>query len=267
MKNTSHIKSHRNNHNGDHTLPNKREEAPTFGQNHHDTYGGGLSWSLKEKEKLAGICYSEDDHMPDDIRIGIETIYGPTDVDVTTDSVWNIYKKEEPWVQTYTGKRFQPLNPTQESIDIEDIAHALSMICRFNGHSKEFYSVAQHCVLVSYACDSDDAAFGLLHDASESYIADVSSPLKHSGQFENYKIMEDIIQTAIYKKFGLKGKEPPSVKRADKQLLYTEARDLMAPLHPDWVNAVDPLPWKIEAWDQKKSKAEFLKRFYELFRE
>jgi hypothetical protein len=79
--------------------------------------------------------------------------------------------------------------------------------------------------------------------------------------------MEDIIQTAIYKKFGLVGKEPPSVKRADKQLLYTEARDLMSPLHPDWVNAVDPLPWKIEAWDQKKSKAEFLKRFYELFRE
>jgi hypothetical protein len=72
------------------------------------------------------------------------------------------------------------------------------------------------------------------------------------------------MQTAICKRFGLPYDEPPSVKKADAKLLATEARDLMAPLHKDWLQRVAPLPFVIEAWDQQKAKDMFMQRFYEL---
>ena len=169
------------------------------------------------------------------------------------------------WIQTYSGRRFNPLNPYPDAIVIQDIAHALSMMCRFTGHCKKFYSVAQHSVLVSYICDSEDALWGLLHDASEAYLTDVPRPLKRSGQFEVYKKFEAQMQKAICTRFDLPLEEPPSVKKADTLLLATEARDLMSPLHPDWRNMVDPLPFKIEPWEHDKAKDMFMKRFFELF--
>lgn len=174
------------------------------------------------------------------------------------------YDKEAAWIQTYSGRRFNPTNPNPDAIVIQDIAHALSMQCRFTGHTKKFYSVAQHSVLVSYICDSGDALWGLLHDASEAYLVDVPRPLKRSGKFDSYLEFEAQMQEAICKRFGLPFKEPPSVKKADTQLLATEARDLMSPLHPDWIQRVDPLPFLIEAWDHQKAKDMFMKRFFEL---
>src|SRR5579885_2784587 len=82
------------------------------------------------------------------------------------------------WIQTYCGVAFYPLDPRPEEILIEDIAHALSMLCRFTGHVKRFYSVAQHCVYVSHRCDPKDALWGLLHDAAEAYLNDISRPVK-----------------------------------------------------------------------------------------
>ncbi len=174
------------------------------------------------------------------------------------------FDKEAAWIQTYSGRRFNPTNPNPDAIVIQDIAHPLSMQCRFTGHTKKFYSVAQHSVLVSYICDSSDALWGLMHDASEAYLVDVPRPLKRSGKFEAYLEYEAQMQEAICRRFGLPLKEPPSVKRADTQLLATEARDLMSPLHPDWVQRVDPLPFLIEAWDHDKAKDMFMKRFFEL---
>lgn len=87
------------------------------------------------------------------------------------------------YITTVTGKHFYPLNPDPRDIDIEDIAHALSLICRANGHFCRFYSVAQHCI----ACAGEAAARGhslevilgcLLHDASEAYLCDVTRPVK-----------------------------------------------------------------------------------------
>lgn len=171
---------------------------------------------------------------------------------------------KETWIQTYTGKRFNPLNPKYEDIDIEDIAHALSMQCRFTGHCQEFYSVAQHSVLVSYICNMEDALYGLLHDASEAYITDISSPLKRSGKFDFYIDIEKVLQEAVYKKFGLSHIEPESVKKADKILLATEARDLMGPLHKDWRSQAEPLLFKIDPMSPKEAKQAFLKRFNSL---
>lgn len=168
------------------------------------------------------------------------------------------------WIQTHSGRRFNPLKPNPDAIVVQDVAHALSMQCRFSGHCREFYSVAQHSVLVSYICDHKDALWGLLHDATEAYLVDVPRPLKRSGKLQGYIEIEAVMQEAVCRRFGLPFAEPPSVKRADTILLATEARDLMSPLHSDWKQPVEPLPFKIEAWDHDKAKDMFMKRFFEL---
>lgn len=174
------------------------------------------------------------------------------------------FDSEAAWIQTHSGRRFNPTKPNPEAIVIQDIAHSLSMQCRFSGHCKKFYSVAQHSVLVSYICDSKDALWGLLHDASEAYLVDVPRPVKRSGMIEGYLAMEKVMQAAVCKRFGLPVEEPWSVKKADTQLLSTEARDLMSPLHSDWQEIEPPLPFLIEAWGPDKAKDMFMKRFFEL---
>lgn len=174
------------------------------------------------------------------------------------------FKPGEPWIQTHSGRRFNPTNPNPDAIVIQDIAHSLSMQCRFSGHSKKFYSVAQHSVYVSHICNDEDALWGLLHDASEAYLVDVPRPLKRSGLIPGYIQAEAKMQEAVCQRFGLPLKEPPSVKKADTKLLATEARDLMAPLHPDWVQPVSPLPFTIESWEPQKAKDMFMQRFFEL---
>lgn len=171
---------------------------------------------------------------------------------------------EEAWIQTYSGRRFNPTKPYVDAIVIQDIAHALSMQCRFSGHVRKFYSVAQHSVLVSYICDSADALWGLMHDASEAYLVDVPRPLKRSGKFDAYLEFEANMQAAVCKRFGLPEKEPVSVKKADKVLLSTEARDLMGPLHKDWRQPTEPLPFKIVPLPPQEAKNLFMKRFFEL---
>lgn len=174
------------------------------------------------------------------------------------------YHSEEAWIQTYSGRRFNPTKPIAEAIVIQDIAHSLSMQCRFSGHVNKFYSVAQHCVGVSYLCDDADALWGLLHDATEAYLVDVPSPLKRSGHFDSFVNIEKTMQTAICKRFGLLDFEPPSVKKADKIMLATEARDLMNPLRDDWDEVYPPLPFKIVPLPPDQAHALFIKRFLEL---
>jgi 5'-deoxynucleotidase YfbR-like HD superfamily hydrolase len=169
------------------------------------------------------------------------------------------------WIQTFSGRKFHPLNPVIDAIVIQDIAHALSNQCRFSGHVKEFYSVAQHCVLVSYICDSHNALWGLLHDASEAYLVDVPRPVKRSGKFSAYLEFEKTMQDAICKRFDLHPEEPIDVKLADVKLLATEARDLMSPLHPEWKSPINPLPFRIDPLPPKEAKKLFLERFDELF--
>lgn len=177
------------------------------------------------------------------------------------------FNELDPWIQTYSGKRFTPTNPQVEAIVIQDIAHSLSMQCRFSGHVSEFYSVAQHSVLVSYICNFEDALWGLLHDGSEAFLVDVPSPLKKSLDFKTYRDCESKVQNAICKRFGLSIDEPPSVKKADRKLLATEARDLLKNLRSDWHYPVEPLAIKIDPWDPKTAEANFLKRFNELINE
>jgi uncharacterized protein len=82
------------------------------------------------------------------------------------------------WIQTVTGKQFWPMDAQPEEVDIEDIAHALSLPCRFNGHCKQFYSVAEHSIHVSRVVSNENAARGLLHDAAEAYLSYIPQPVK-----------------------------------------------------------------------------------------
>jgi uncharacterized protein len=174
------------------------------------------------------------------------------------------YHPNEPWIQTFTGKRFAPLNPVIESIDIEDIAHSLSMQCRFSGHTKFHYSVAYHSILVSEFCDSKDALAGLLHDASEAYLVDIPKPLKEAPEFSAYKRIENKMQSKIFEKYGL-DYEPDSVKQADRRMLATEAGQLLNTLHPTWMMKADPYPVVLLELSPSKVKSMFLDRFNKLF--
>lgn len=166
------------------------------------------------------------------------------------------------WIQTVSGRRFHLMEPTPDEVYIEDIAHALSLLCRFNGHCLRFYSVAEHCVRVSWQLEGDAALWGLLHDAGEAYVGDVPRPAKR--QLPRFDEIEDRILRAVLDRYGLTWPAPEAVWRADDQLLMTEARDLMAPAPEPWNIPAEPLPGRIEPWSPERAKEAFLARFAEL---
>jgi len=166
------------------------------------------------------------------------------------------------FIQTYTGKKFWPLNPQPEHVCIEDIAHSLSLQCRYTGHSKCFISVAQHSVLVSCWCDPADALWGLLHDAAEAYFADLPPAIKHHPKFSDfYYQIKAPIQRAVLDRYGLPRKKPASVDKADKVALATEARDFMAPLVAGWNLSEAPQKDKVYSWPHPMAEQYFLNRF------
>lgn len=171
------------------------------------------------------------------------------------------------WIQTFTNKRFYPLDPREDEIDIVDIAHALSMKCRFTGHTNRFYSVAEHSVHVSYNCFLKNALWGLLHDAAEAYLADVAKPIKVLPEFSKFVEVENKLQAAICAKFGLPIEQPEDVHSADRILLLTEKRDLMKPMNwpqNQFYYKESPLERKIEALSPMEAELLFLRRFIEL---
>jgi hypothetical protein len=178
---------------------------------------------------------------------------------------YQLHSEDSAWIQTFTGKKFYPLQPKEEDICIEDIAHALSMQCRFTGHSKFHFSIAQHSVYVSYLCDTSDQLHGLLHDGSEAFCADLASPMKRLPQLAGYKTIESGVQQAIYRKFGLTEIEPASVKTADILSLGIEAKSVLGTLHPDWTLPVEPPPFAVVPMQPNEAEAMFLRRFYQLY--
>lgn len=128
-------------------------------------------------------------------------------------------------IRTFSGKYINVFNPTMEMICIEDIAHALSMQCRFGGHLPQFYSVAQHS---SYCCTlalPEDKLAALLHDASEAYLLDIPRPIKN--RLENYKGIEHSLMIVISEKFGFEYPMNKNVKEVDEQMLQIEWDSLM----------------------------------------
>ncbi len=166
------------------------------------------------------------------------------------------------WIQTYTGRSFTPLAPRAEDLDIADIAHSLSLLCRFNGHCETFYSVAEHSLRVSAACPPEHARWGLLHDAAEAYLSDLPRPVKREIPF--FRECEDRLLRIIADHFDLPWPMPPEVAAADTLLLATEARDLMVAPPASWELGVEPLPGRITPLGPEEAEAAFLARFREL---
>lgn len=173
------------------------------------------------------------------------------------------------WIQTYTGKKFYPLNPRCEDVCIEDIAHALSLLCRFVGHIKEFYSVAQHSVLVSRFAPPGKELFFLLHDAAEAYLGDVSRPIKKHLQVRSSEVdvplalAEKKLLRVICRRFGVE-MCLEEVRLADDRMLATEARDLTMGIHPDWDFRAEPYEFTVVPEVPKLAEERFLQRFLEL---
>ena len=170
------------------------------------------------------------------------------------------------WIQMYSGGVFHILDPQQDEIHIKDIGHSLAMQCRFTGHVRNFYSVAEHCVLGSYLVPEEDALWFLLHDSSEAFIADINRPLKHfTGVGAAYLPVESVIMKAVCRKFHLPLEEPASIKPADNAMLFTEKEQLLPPM--DWNDKWEPADVKVKCWAPEVAEVEFLHRFYELTRQ
>jgi len=145
-------------------------------------------------------------------------------------------KRTGDWCQTYTGEVYWPLDPRPEEVHMEDIAHALSMQCRFNGHCKYFYSVAQHSVFCALAVSPEAKAWALMHDAAEAYLHDLPRPLKPF--LEGYGELEEKNLFCIAKRFGLIWPIPKhihdEIKEVDLRMLATEKAHLMQPCVKSW---------------------------------
>lgn len=169
------------------------------------------------------------------------------------------------WIQTYCGERFLLIAPHQGHVWLADIAHALSLQCRFNGHSRAFYSVAQHSVLVASLAPPELRLEALLHDAAEAYLGDVVTPLKEFLEHlaPGVRSLEEAILGAVHRRFGLTCDWPTgyarvdsTVKQADRLALAIERRDLFfdelewdapLPVPPGEVDVHDCWrPWKAE---------------------
>jgi hypothetical protein len=173
------------------------------------------------------------------------------------------------WMQTYTGRKFYPLAPRPEDIHPRDIAHALSLLCRYNGHVDRFYSVAEHCVLMSRAVAPEHALAALLHDATEAYVGDMIRPLKQS--MPDYVRAEDLVMVQIARRFALPlhtlgYSMPTEVKDADNRILLTERAALMSAVAPGrWgVDGLEPLDVTIHGWEPIDAECQYLARLSEL---
>lgn len=181
-------------------------------------------------------------------------------------------KDGRPTMTTYTGKVFNFIEPEISSICIEDIAHGLSLECRFQNQSRVHYSVAQHSIIVSRLVLGSTVVgmsctmlrrIALMHDAAEAYLGDVCKPLKRL--LPDYRAIEDRVQRAIFKRFGLPAEVPACVKDWDARLLANEGTSFMG---PDWHDAMfppDPEIGPISPWSAAESEVQFLKMHELLF--
>lgn len=166
------------------------------------------------------------------------------------------------FIQTFHGGCFWPLEPRPEEVHIEDIAHALSMQCRYAGHCLRFFSVAEHSVLVSRFVKPENALWGLLHDAAEAYSADIPRPLKQ--QLTEWQPIEARIMQAVCRKFGLSWRQPADVAYVDKAMIADEQAAVMRACERDWGELPPKLGARIECLSPEEAEYAFMVRFWEL---
>jgi hypothetical protein len=172
--------------------------------------------------------------------------------------------KENAYIMTYTGKMFNPFYPDEDLICVEDIAHALSMQCRYNGHINKFYSVAEHSIDVALVLRMSGLSprtqlLGLLHDATETYLSDIPAPIKQC--FPEYQNLEDTLSVAIYKKLhpayrDITVNDLYYVNLIDKELGDLESKKLMRVA--DWNNRESSFDTPFYCWGSGEVEQKFL---------
>jgi 5'-deoxynucleotidase YfbR-like HD superfamily hydrolase len=156
--------------------------------------------------------------------------------------------------RTYSHILFDVFDPDPDNILIEDIAHALSLQNRFNGHTKVPISVAEHSLFVASILPDELKLEGLLHDASDAYMGDVVSPVKHHHTMRMFRNLENCVQMHIYQKFGIKETEEShaQVKQADNEAYFFEKENFL-------------LRQNMKAKDHVAVEHDFLDAFYSLY--
>jgi uncharacterized protein len=161
------------------------------------------------------------------------------------------------YIITQSKKIFDFHDPVQRTYDIEDIAHSLSNICRYNGHTPSFYSVAQHSVLVANRLPRELQMAGLLHDASEAYLGDVTTPLKK--KLKDYKYYEDAFMYEISTVYGFDYPFHKEIKNVDQRMLITEAVQFYGQeLVEDWESYIEPFNLIIDPLPPSEARDLFL---------
>ena len=163
------------------------------------------------------------------------------------------------WIETFEGGRFDFDKPDESEINIKEIIVSLSRTARYNGHTAYMYTVGQHCVLMERALlrERPNASallrlHVLLHDAAEAYTGDMNRPLKYRKGMEEFRVIEDMVQSTIYKQLDIPQPTPEEyeiVKEYDDRMLRTEAEALMCRVE-DWRDVIQlrPLPVAVEPW-------------------
>ena len=168
-------------------------------------------------------------------------------------------------ITTYRGREIDVLRPTVSDIYIEDIAHALSMICRYGGHSERFYSVAEHCVHLSNCATEENALEALMHDSAEAYIGGIVRPIKDA--IPEFQRIEDKLYSVIASRYNFHGDIPEEVHSLDDRILVNE-ECLLMPRSGKWPSlaGLRPLAVELQFWTPQEAEAAFLQRFYDLQR-
>lgn len=177
----------------------------------------------------------------------------------------DVLKRLDGWIKTSSGLKFHIFRPSSRELSISDISHSLSLLCRFNGHTPFLYSVGAHSIIGSYICQPQFAKDFLMHDSTEGFIGDMTTPLKR--EMKMFKLVEDNIYCAIARKFGLSNPPPKEVKEMDKIMFMMEWVYLMGEKKP--LDFTLPMSKKkfmsIATLPPDKIEKLFIKRYRELF--
>lgn len=170
------------------------------------------------------------------------------------------------WIQVFSGHKFWPMDPRPEEIFIEDIAHALSLQCRFAGHTRVHYSVGEHSYRLARFCSRENMLWGLLHDAAEAYLVDLPKPIKDNSILgEQYTAIENGLMRVICERFSLPLEFPDEVKALDKLMVQWEQRDLMAKPPEPWKDRIAKLPeYELVPISPELVEARFLRLYDDL---